>query len=160
MWLFQQFIKDPAKAALAHRVRAKKEISAQEEGKLTRYCQVVNYLVGNYASDDAISGVDAEVTNFKQPEKMSVERFSEVLWEKALRCGPLYDESSLKGVFIEGLNESICFSMGTYLVRTKMQLSRSWHDTPHVYQSDRREIIVPPFAATIMLTPEDDKNSL
>lgn len=39
-----------------------------QEGKLTLYCQVVNYLLRIYATDDIMAKVDAEIVNFKQPD--------------------------------------------------------------------------------------------
>lgn len=44
MWLFQHSLKDRTKAALVHRVSATKENVPDRKGKLTTYCQVVNYL--------------------------------------------------------------------------------------------------------------------
>lgn len=45
---------------------------------------------------------------------MSVVRYTEVLLEKALHCGHVYDELSLKGAFIEVLHKSTHFSMRTF----------------------------------------------
>lgn len=38
----------------------------------------------------------------------------ESLWEEALRCGMVYDEPWLEGIFIEGLCSSIWYSMRSY----------------------------------------------
>lgn len=51
MWLFQLFMKDSAKPALAHRVTATKEDDSQQEGKLTPCCQVVTYALSTYPTD-------------------------------------------------------------------------------------------------------------
>lgn len=99
MWLFQYFMKDPAKAAVAHRLCAKEDQNSQKEGKLTIYCQVVNYLLATYAIEDMIAEAEAEIMSFKQPEYVSVVRYLEVLWEKALRCDLVYGEEFLKGFF-------------------------------------------------------------
>lgn len=42
MWIFQHFIKDTPKAALAHRVSATKKDVPEQEEQLTTYCQSVS----------------------------------------------------------------------------------------------------------------------
>lgn len=43
------------------------------------YCQVPNYLLATYATDDVIMDVEVKITNFKQQKEMSVVRYSDVL---------------------------------------------------------------------------------
>lgn len=62
------------------------------------------YMQATYATDDVIATAEAEIENFKQPERMSAVRYLEVLWWKELRCGHICEEL-LKGMFIEGLHE-------------------------------------------------------
>lgn len=87
MWRFQHFIKDPAKAALAHRVCAPGGEQHQLEGKLTSYCEIVSYLLETYATGDVTAEAETDITSFEQSENMTAIRYAEVLWEKALRCG-------------------------------------------------------------------------
>lgn len=67
IWLFQRFMKYPAKAGLAHSICATKEVSSQKKKTLTTYCQLVNYLLSPYATDDVIAEIKGETTNFKYP---------------------------------------------------------------------------------------------
>lgn len=90
MLTFQQlnknFLKDPAKAALLHRLGDRDDEAYQMEEKRTTYYHVLNYLLPTYDTDDLIAGVEAEITNFKQPDTVFVVRYSEALCEKPLRC--------------------------------------------------------------------------
>lgn len=89
-------------------VRHRKWLS-KKEGKLTTNYQVVNHLSATYAKDEAIAEAKAKITSFKQLEPKSAARYSEVLWAEALRCGRVYIEALLGGVFIEGLYGSVEF---------------------------------------------------
>lgn len=44
-------------------------------------------MLATYATDDVMAKTEIEITNLKQLEFMSTERYSERLWEKTLRCG-------------------------------------------------------------------------
>lgn len=90
-----------------------KEDDPQHERRLTTCCQVVDCLLAIYYSHDVIAEDEAEITKFKQREQMFAVGYSEIPWEKALRCGCFYYESRVKGVFIERLHKSIRFSMST-----------------------------------------------
>lgn len=54
-----------------------------------------------YATDNVIAEAKAEIMSVHQPKNMSAIKYIELLWEEALRCGRVYDELRLKGVFIE-----------------------------------------------------------
>lgn len=99
---------------MGHRVCATKEADPRKEGNMTTDCQVVSFLLATYATDDVLTVLKANVANFKQLEGMPVIRYSEVLWENALRCGLVYRESRRKGVFINGLHKSTHFAMRVY----------------------------------------------
>lgn len=76
---FPHFMKDPAKASLAHRVSATKEDVLEQEGKLTTYSEVGNYLPATFDTDDVIADMEAGITNFKHLEGMTAVCYSEVL---------------------------------------------------------------------------------
>lgn len=114
MWVFQQFMKDPSKEASAHRVSAAKEGDAEQEGKLTTYFQIVNYLLSIYVNDDFSTAYKTEISRFKQQERISEVRSSKLLCGKTLSCGRVYNELLLNRVFFEGLREPPRFSMRTY----------------------------------------------
>ena len=94
-WLFQFFIKSPAKAALVARIRAPNKAKAKhgrKDGILTSYVQVVNYLLRSYATDEVIDREDTKLHRFSQPDGMNETDYTHVLWENALRFGSVYDE--------------------------------------------------------------------
>lgn len=74
---------------------------------MSTYCEVVQYLIRTYASDDIIAQAEAELVNFRQPSNMNEETYAAALWEKALRCRPVYSEAKLKGLYIEGVHDAI-----------------------------------------------------
>lgn len=74
---FPHFTKEPARAALAHRMRASVENNDYEEGSLTGYCQLVGYLLETDAVDDVIGEAKADFTNYQRPESMSAVRYSQ-----------------------------------------------------------------------------------
>lgn len=116
---FQQFMKDPAKAAFEHGVCATKEDDRQQEWSLTAYCQTVSYLLGTFAADDVLAENEAEIIYSKEQERLTAVRNSEYPLEKALRCAFVYHKGRLKRVFIEGLHESNRFSIRTYCSANK-----------------------------------------
>lgn len=67
-------MKDPAKAVLSHRMSGTENNDDHKEGKFTSYCQVVNYLLKSYATDDAITETEANIMDYKQPGNMSAAR--------------------------------------------------------------------------------------
>lgn len=85
-------MKDPEKAAFAHRMCAIQGNNYQKNGNLSTCCQAVNYLLAIYAIENVIAETAADITNCKQPEHMSDIRCSEVLRGKALRCGRVYEK--------------------------------------------------------------------
>lgn len=113
-WLFQHFMIDPTKAALAHRVGATENVDPQKVGKLTANCQVVDQLPDTYEKDNVLAEREAEIPNLKQHKYMSAFRHSKVLWKKVLLCGCVYEETCLKIGFIVGLHESVRISMRAY----------------------------------------------
>jgi len=52
MWILPHFMKKPASVAVTSRLRLKKSEGRRSEGTLSSYCEVVNHLLGQYASDD------------------------------------------------------------------------------------------------------------
>lgn len=79
-------MKYPGKVSAEQRGSATKEDDPQQKGKLKTYCQLVNYLLITYATDDVIEDVEAEITNFEQPEGMFAVRYLELLWKMLSRC--------------------------------------------------------------------------
>lgn len=87
------------------------EDNAHEAGKLKGYCQVVNYLLETYATDDVVAEDEADITNYEHPKSMSAMQYLQAMWKEALRCGQVYSDSRLKRVLIEGVHHSTGFSL-------------------------------------------------
>lgn len=95
-------VENLAEAALAHHVCATESDYPQKKRKRT-----------TCATDDVIAKAEVIMTNFKPSEYMSAVRYSDVSWDKALRCSLVYEEIRLKDSFIEGLHQLVRFSMRT-----------------------------------------------
>lgn len=66
MWPFHLFIKKPVVAALRAITGFTSSRRSREEGKLTSYFQLVNYLFNTYEVDDTIAKAYADIINYKQ----------------------------------------------------------------------------------------------
>lgn len=104
MWLIAKYLNEPAKAQLTSRMTRK---GSHASGSLSTYCQVVNNLLRSYAPDDVVAAAECEVTRCVQGDRMTEAEFEKVLWKKALRCGSVFPEAQLKGIYIEGLRDRI-----------------------------------------------------
>lgn len=88
-------------------LRSRSQRNRQNEEPLTPYCEVVNYLLEAYVTDDVIAKTDAEIMGLSQQLNKTLIEYAKLLWAKALRCNPVYDKYVLKGDLIEGLQHSI-----------------------------------------------------
>lgn len=96
MGLFQHFMKHPTTAVLAQGVRVTEKEDPRKEGKLTAYCQDVNYLLTMYGTDDLIPDAEVGITNFKHLKHNSAVRHSEALQSKAFCYGRVYERRVLR----------------------------------------------------------------
>lgn len=78
------------------------------------FCHVFNYLLKNYATDNVIAEAEVDITRFRQKDGMNMTPYAESLWEKAVHCEQAYDESRLKGILMNGLYNSFCFSIQNF----------------------------------------------
>ena len=112
VWIFPYFMKEPAKSALNARIAP----SAARRGpvKLRTYDQVVNHLIRTYATDDIIADTEADIDSFKQPQNKTASEYADLLHTKTLRAGAVYSDYRLKGLFIEGLHDSVRQNVRAY----------------------------------------------
>ena len=117
MWIFQFFLKDAAKALVKSRTTAtkKKRRKSSSADRLTSYSEVVHFLLKTYATDEVLAEAYADVQNYAQPSGMSEIDYSRRLYDKALRCGNVFSDQVLKGIFVEGIGESIRAHVRNYL---------------------------------------------
>ena len=118
MWLFHYFMKKTPAAALSSRLAleparfARSPDDAHE--RLGSYVEVVNYLLATYATDDVIAETVGDILSIRQGKGTTAADFAQTLYDKVLRCGNVYPESQLKGIFVEGLVESVRDNMRVY----------------------------------------------
>lgn len=67
-----------------------------------------------YAAEDLIAEAEAIIINFKELQDVYAVRYLEFLWESLFRCGRVYENARLNGVFVEELHESITILMQNY----------------------------------------------
>lgn len=113
MWSVPCFLREPAKVALSKRVTAGKK-NDQQVGKLRLYVLVVKYLFKRYATDVFIAEAKATITNYEHPVGITTVQYYQARYDRALRCGMIYNEARLKAIFIKGLHAFICYSVGIY----------------------------------------------
>lgn len=113
MWLLKAFMDEPARSSLSMRLSHPKSGKAKK-GKLTSYSEAINYLLQTYASDDVVAEAEADLRHFVQNRSMSPQEYATALTLKVLRCGPVYTEARIIGIYIEGLRESIHSTVRTY----------------------------------------------
>lgn len=68
MWLLHFFMKKPDATAPNSRISlASKSRERYKEGTLTSFCEVVNYPLESYVTDDLIAEIDTKIMCYTQP---------------------------------------------------------------------------------------------
>jgi len=114
MWLIPHFVKGSTSQSLHSRITASPPDVANP-GKLTTYCQVVQYLLRTYATDDRISEAEMSLIHFTQGPNMSVEQYANSLQDMAEKYGNVHSEDRIKDLFINGLHHSYRDNIRSYL---------------------------------------------
>lgn len=76
--------------------------------------EVVSYLPQNYTTDDVIAITDAALTRYTPPSTLSPTQYAEDHVPKSHSCGEAHNSCVRKGVFIDGLHESVRHSLRPY----------------------------------------------
>lgn len=71
---------------------------------LTSYHEIMNYLLGTYATDEVIAEMDTEVLLITQPSDTSLMEYEGARWKNLLSSDFVYDEYVVKRIFIEELH--------------------------------------------------------
>lgn len=115
MLVFHFFMKGSSTVALDAHLCLKPTSSQNtprvKEEMLRTYLEVVNSLLHIYATDNVIAETGAALTRYIQASTMLLPRYAEALIAMSLKCGEVYDEYFLRGVFIEGSHGSVRQSM-------------------------------------------------
>lgn len=107
MCLVYYFIRKPAVAALNGRNSLPSSSQARQEGRLTSYCQVDNYLLATYTTDNIIAEAYMDEMNFNYPARHNAVEHGRVFWANTILCHPVGDEFRLTGNCMEGLKQSM-----------------------------------------------------
>lgn len=113
MWLFRQLSIGPTKATVKAHVTITNSAKFYHEAALKFYYDVVQFLLRRYVADDIIAELDADVRSLRQGS-MTPEEYTQELWRKTLSCGTMYDENSLKGIFMEKLTHPTRKTLGQW----------------------------------------------
>lgn len=106
-WLLHFFLRKPACPTLRSCICLFSSSPVRQEGNLTPYFQILNYLFATHATDDIIAEVSMDVMSLKQPASQSAVGFVQLVWTKSLRCTPIHNEYRLEGTFIKELKQLI-----------------------------------------------------
>ena len=88
---FQFYLTGQAQALLQSTIHGNTiAVDAEQCELLETYAEVVNFLLRTSATDEGISEAVGDVTSFRQSSNMTEEVYSNLLWDKALRCRTLF----------------------------------------------------------------------
>lgn len=105
------------------------------------YLEILTFLMKKFATDPAMAEFDTAVLRYMQPANMTTQQYADVQLTNTCKVVDMYDESTLKDVFIGGMDLSIRHS-----------LRQSWAQNP---QADVAEI---EFQAKSLLSIQKDAN--
>lgn len=89
MQLLHFFMKKTARAKLKARPSMSSSSCSSQHRNLKSYCEVVNYLLVTYATDNIIANAYMDVTNFKQPPGQSAAKYAQALRRRPYTASPL-----------------------------------------------------------------------
>lgn len=93
MWFFCMFMEKLASAVQSRGTSLKQKRNLHRTKKWLRTgCEVGNYFLSTYTTNEAIAQRDAEMTMSSQPPNMNSVEYSQSIWLKELKCGSVYDE--------------------------------------------------------------------
>lgn len=106
-WLFQVYMKEPAKSDL-HRYMPS-PLAANENGqcKLWTYAHVVTYLLLRYATDDVMHRAVSDVLQLGRSKQEGLSQNMDAMRRQTARFGELYDRHETLAVFSRRLHDSV-----------------------------------------------------
>lgn len=96
LWLFHFFC-STAESIINARACLRHLSNKSLEDGLYSYCDVVDYLLGMYATEDVNAEAVQNIWNCTQQPSTTSVLYAQTLWDKLLRCSTVYDEETLKG---------------------------------------------------------------
>lgn len=124
-------MKEVAKGALLHRMRATEDNDAHKAKKLTIYCQTINNLLEAYATDDFIGEAKADIMYNQKPGKTSAFRYSETFWESHYDMDGSATNHYWRVFSYDDYTTRLASQLEFNGPPTKLSPNRTWHATVH-----------------------------
>lgn len=99
---YREFINDPAVAAIKDLLSLSPNDANKYEETITIYTDVVSHKFRRYDTAAVNAKDDEEIRNFKQGLSTTLD-FSQKVWDLTPRCGGVYNEQTLRGIFVEDI---------------------------------------------------------
>ena len=74
---------------------------------LSTYCEVFNYLLRTFATNEVIATAYADLTSYVQATGMTETDYGDKIWDKTIRCGSVISQNRLRSMYAEGVLPSI-----------------------------------------------------
>ena len=83
---------------------------------LSTYCEVVNYLLRTFATNEVIATAYADLTSYVQATGMTETDDGDKLSDKTIRCGSVISQNRLRSMYAEGVLPSIRAQVRNHLL--------------------------------------------
>ena len=74
---------------------------------LSTYCEVVNYFLRTFATNEIVATAYADLTSYVQATGMTETDYGDKHWDKTIRCGSVISQNRLRSMYVEGVLPSI-----------------------------------------------------
>lgn len=106
----------------------------------TTYIQVAIFLWNHYVTGNIVLETDARITRFARPSRITASHLATNFAEELLFWKYLYKSSTLNKMFIEGLDDSIRYSLHRYYKWKRQAIQEGPLFTLHLYWSCKEMI--------------------
>lgn len=127
MWVLPFFVKNalvltlnsrvPATSTIAHALASVQVAEPLRQKQLFRsYPEVDTYLLKKFTNGQAIAGLDFSISRHSQASSTNTMQYAENLYAKSCKVADVYDESTLNGILVCGVDSAICHCLSNYWV--------------------------------------------
>lgn len=95
-------------------------LSIGKTATLSKYLQVVDYVLHSYATEENSTKIEDEIIMFFQPPNKNPMQYAEEQVTKATQCDDVYDGHGLNDIFIKELDNCVRQNMRGLLSLTKI----------------------------------------
>lgn len=104
IWLFQVYLRISVESFVATQVELTDESTKAQQGFLTSYLVMENYLLKDKATGDNIATVDVRILTFEK-QSVTATNYEQKLWIKMLGRRSVYTRKRIKGLFVDVADE-------------------------------------------------------